>query len=143
MFHHLYNILKNIYNYFMLHSHGNHVFGDFIWNNEIDNIDYITLAQSIFEIMEKSILRTNMKIVHKKLCILDTPPGFTSIILIDESHISSHCYSDKGWLAIDVFTCGNTNPQEVMEYIILNIKEIYPSLKCTYIKNHKRFHYIF
>lgn len=36
----------------------------------------------------------------------ESPPGFTSVCLLDESHVSAHCYSDKGMLAIDVFTCG-------------------------------------
>ena len=71
----------------------------------------------------------------------ETPPGFTAIILIDESHCSSHCYSDRGWLAIDVFTCGKTNPKLVMNYIEDQIRSDYPSLKCTYRKNHKRFHF--
>ena len=40
-----------------------------------------------------------------------TPQGFTSVCLLDESHVSSHCYSDDGLLAIDIFTCGG-KPQQ-------------------------------
>ena len=40
-----------------------------------------------------------------------TPPGFTSVCLLDESHVSSHCYSADGLLAIDIFTCGG-KPQQ-------------------------------
>jgi S-adenosylmethionine/arginine decarboxylase-like enzyme/uncharacterized protein with PQ loop repeat len=40
-----------------------------------------------------------------------TPPGFTSVCLLDESHVSSHCYSEDGLLAIDIFTCGG-KPQQ-------------------------------
>ncbi len=36
------------------------------------------------------------------------PPGLASIALIDESHMSAHCYSDQGKLAFDVSTCGST-----------------------------------
>ena len=36
----------------------------------------------------------------------ETPPGFTAVCLLDESHVSAHCYSAIGLLAIDVFTCG-------------------------------------
>ena len=125
-------------------NHGNHVFGDFIWNPSEEKIDHNNLAKTIFKIMEDSIRRTSMTIVHSKLCILGegkSPPGFTSIVLIDESHVSSHCYSDKGWLAIDVFTCGKTDPQQIMEYIIEEIQKEYPSLKCTFMEKHKRFHY--
>ena len=126
-------------------NYGNHVFGDFIWDVEKEIIDHEILANNIFKIMIDAIENTNMTIVHKKLCILGqtetSAPGFTSVILIDESHCTSHCYSDKGWLAIDCFTCGKTDPQIVMDYIVNKIKNEYPSLICTYKQNHKRFHY--
>ena len=145
-------MLKNVINFFknifFYKHHGNHVFIDFIWNVNSENIDHIQLANAIFQIMENSILRTSMKIVHKKLCILgidindNTPPGFTSIILIDESHYSAHCYSDRGWLALDVFTCGETDPVAIMNYSESEIKKLYPSMKCTLRKKSKRFNYI-
>jgi len=123
--------------------HGKHVFADFIWNTEIDIIDDIVLANTIFNIMENAIKETNMTIVHKKLCILggETPPGFTSVFLLDESHCSAHCYSDRGWLALDCFTCGYTDPEPILKYIKNQIKNQYPSLICTYLQKHKRFHY--
>ena len=122
--------------------HGKHIFADFIWNNDLSITDDV-LAETIFKIMENAINQTNMTIVHKKLCILgDTsPPGFTAILLLDESHCSAHCYSDRGWLAIDAFTCGNTNPVPILDYIKNEIKKEFPTLKCTYLKKHKRFHY--
>ena len=137
------NCIKNVFKLKKKH-HGNHVFGDFIWNVD-ENIDHDLFANTIFKIMEESIKRTTMTIVHKKLCILgdrdESPPGFTSIILIDESHVSAHCYSDRGWLALDVFTCGNTDPKPIMDFIETEIKKYYPSLVCTFNKNNKRFHY--
>jgi len=124
--------------------HGNHVFADFIWDVNSHAINDKILADIIFQIMENSIQNTKMIIVHKKMCILGengSPPGFCSVILIDESHISAHCYSDRGWLAIDCFTCGGTDPVPIMKYIQNEIKIIYPSLICTYNIRHKRFHY--
>ncbi len=126
-------------------SHGNHVFGDFIWDVCKEKVDDIELANNIFEIMEKSVRRTSMTIVHKKLVILgqtpESPPGFTSIILIDESHVSAHCYADRGLLALDVFTCGKTQPKPIMDNIEKEIKLLYPSFRCIYNEQHKRFHY--
>ena len=132
-------------NYFTYKHHGNHVFTYYTWYTNKEIIDDKILAETIFQIMQDAIQNTNMTIVHKKLCILgNTPesaPGFTSILLLDESHCSSHCYSDRGWLAIDSFTCGKTDPVPIMEYIKTHIKQQYPSLKCTYFQRHKRFHY--
>jgi S-adenosylmethionine decarboxylase len=47
----------------------------------------------------------------------DSPPGFTAIVMLDESHCSAHTYADHGLIAMDVFTCGNTEPREVLRYI--------------------------
>lgn len=135
-----------LYNFFSYKHHGNHVFGDFIWDVKNDDISHEQLAETIFNIMEEAILQTSMTIVHKKLCILGqtdkSPPGFTSCILIDESHCTSHCYSDRGWLAIDVFTCSSTDPGPIMDFIKDQIMESCPSLKCTFKRNYKRFHYL-
>ena len=43
----------------------------------------------------------------------DSPPGCTAIVMLDESHISVHTYADLGLLALDVFTCGDTDPMNV------------------------------
>jgi len=47
----------------------------------------------------------------------DSPPGFTAVVLLDESHVSVHTYADLGLLALDVFTCGSTNPLDVLKYL--------------------------
>lgn len=47
----------------------------------------------------------------------DSPPGFAVLVMLDESHCSAHCYADLGIMAMDVFTCGNTNPRDVLKYI--------------------------
>ena len=48
----------------------------------------------------------------------DSPPGFTCIVMLDESHISAHTYADLGLIALDVFTCGKTDPNDVLKYIL-------------------------
>ena len=47
----------------------------------------------------------------------ESPSGFAAVVLIDESHVTAHCYSDEGLLAIDVFTCGPHDPEHVVELI--------------------------
>lgn len=47
----------------------------------------------------------------------DSPPGFAVLVMLDESHCSAHCYADLGIMAMDVFTCGSTNPRDVLKYI--------------------------
>ncbi len=47
----------------------------------------------------------------------ESPPGFTAVVMLDESHCSAHTYADLGLIALDVFTCGNTEPRDVLRYI--------------------------
>jgi S-adenosylmethionine decarboxylase len=120
-------------------SKGIHIFADYkgLYGDENE------IGSFVFELMISSIKRTNMKIVHKKLVILngDTPSGFTSVLLLDESHYTSHCYSDIGLLALDIFTCGNTDTTEIMNYFNQKLLEKYPMIESTYLQNHKRFNY--
>jgi S-adenosylmethionine decarboxylase len=125
-----------------LSHRGQHVLADFIgvYGNET------RVGNFVFNLMVEAIERTTMKIVHKNLEILnkDTPPGFTSFLSLDSSHISSHGYTanESGLLAIDCFTCGDTNPMEVVEYIKDGLLKEFPDMVCIYMKNHKRFHYM-
>lgn len=47
----------------------------------------------------------------------NSPPGFTCAVLLDESHCTAHSYADLGLIAMDVFTCGKTDPKKVFRYI--------------------------
>lgn len=47
----------------------------------------------------------------------NSPPGFTAMVLLDESHCSAHSYADLGLIALDVFTCGETDPYMVLQYM--------------------------
>ena len=47
----------------------------------------------------------------------DTPPGFTAMVLLDESHCSAHTYADDGLIAMDIFTCGGADPHDVLRFI--------------------------
>jgi S-adenosylmethionine/arginine decarboxylase-like enzyme len=147
-------IFTTLYNFINLEDkkkhHGNHVFADFVWDVTKDNLDGEDFSDHVFgdfvfETMKKSIEQTSMTIVHSKLCIYDpkiTEAGFSSVHILDESHCATHCYSNKGLLAIDIFTCGVTNPIPMIEFAVKEIQNKYSSLKCTYKQNHHRFHYI-
>ncbi len=44
----------------------------------------------------------------------DSPPGFAAVVMLDESHCSAHSYADDGLMALDIFTCGNVRPEDVL-----------------------------
>lgn len=47
----------------------------------------------------------------------NSPPGFACVCLLDESHLSAHSYAELGLIALDLFTCGNTDPREVLRLL--------------------------
>jgi S-adenosylmethionine decarboxylase len=47
----------------------------------------------------------------------NSPPGYAIVLALDESHLSAHSYADEGLIAMDLFTCGATDPMMVLEYI--------------------------
>ncbi|KAG7362016.1 PQ loop repeat domain containing protein [Nitzschia inconspicua] len=52
-----------------------------------------------------------VRVVHDHAEIFDgTTPGFVAVALLDESHMSAHCYSGQGKLTFDVFTTCGANP---------------------------------
>lgn len=57
------------------------------------------------------------------------PQGATVLVLLSESHISIHTYPEKGFAAIDCYTCGETvDPQIAMDYMleVLKPEKAYP-----------------
>lgn len=45
------------------------------------------------------------------------PQGISGVAVIAESHISIHTWPEYGYAAVDVFTCGNTDPEAAVEHI--------------------------
>jgi len=44
--------------------------------------------------------------------------GYTGVIILSESHISVHTWPEKGYAALDVFMCGDCNPEDTLQTII-------------------------
>jgi len=47
----------------------------------------------------------------------DSAPGFTAMVLLDESHCSAHTYADLRQVALDIFTCGKTSPKAILDHL--------------------------
>ena len=51
------------------------------------------------------------------------PQGATVLVLLSESHLSIHTYPEKGFAAIDCYTCGETvDPQTAIDYLVSVLK---------------------
>ena len=101
----------------MNRAHGKHVYVDYVgFQSNQSPID----GRWMLKILQNAVNECGIREVHSHVEIFDgehSPPGFAAVVLIDESHVSAHCYSDRGWLAIDAFTCGGHDPENIMDII--------------------------
>lgn len=92
---------------------GQHIFLDYTEFFPPSTFD----GKEMLRLMKEAVSNSGAREVHAHVENFDgsvSPPGFAAAVLIDESHVSAHCYSDRGLLAIDAFTCGNTDPNSIV-----------------------------
>ena len=119
-------------------SHGKHIF--------LDCTEFFPASSfnghDMLELMQKAVGKSDAKEVHAYVEIFDgstSPPGFAAVVLLDESHVSAHCYSDRGLLAIDAFTCGGTDPTSIVEELKQALYELSPATVLVQQKSVDRF----
>lgn len=83
------------------------------------------LKTQIIEAINKTKL-TLLEISSHKF----SPQGVTIVALLSESHISIHTWPENGSAALDVFTCGDTNPSIAMLHMIMALKSNTYNTKC-------------
>ena len=74
----------------------------------------------MLKLMQYAVKNAKVREVHAHVEEFDgtqSPPGFAAVVLLDESHVSAHCYYGKGLLAIDAFTCGGGDPNLIIDII--------------------------
>jgi S-adenosylmethionine decarboxylase len=70
----------------------------------------VELLENAAEASGATVLET----ISKKFA----PQGVTVVSLLSESHISIHTWPEEGRAAVDVYTCGNSNPKIGCDIII-------------------------
>ena len=101
-----------------------------------------SLAKSVMECSLNHIERAGVKIMGQQISIFDgtvSPPGFALGILLDESHFTAHAYTQEGLMALDLFTCGGTDPTPIMQTIVAHISEHQSEAKIVLNEKRGRF----
>ncbi|WP_342745478.1 adenosylmethionine decarboxylase [Noviherbaspirillum humi] len=44
--------------------------------------------------------------------------GITGVLLLAESHISAHTWPELGYAALDIFMCGDSQPDEALQVLV-------------------------
>ncbi|MBT3772016.1 MAG: deoxyhypusine synthase [Euryarchaeota archaeon] len=93
-------------------------------------------------LLRQAVAQSGAREVHHHVESFDgsiSPKGFAAVVLLDESHVSGHCYSDLGIVAIDAFTCGGTDPKVITEYLLKELRAAIPSLHVEQSQRVSRF----
>ena len=76
------------------------------------------LEETHFEtLLTKAVLDAGAKILTKCFHSFGEDSGFTGVICLMESHVSIHTWPEHKYAAVDVFMCGNANPEIVSSAI--------------------------
>jgi len=121
-----------------MNAHGTHIFLDFTGYEAQVEED----GAWMLELLERAVAQSDARNVHANVVQFDgtvSPVGFAAVVLLDESHVSAHCYSDQGWLAVDCFTCGGTDPAVIADYIQNELNGTMPNLTLERRSVHDRF----
>ena len=82
-------------------------------------------------VLRAAVSRSSAREVHAHVAEFDgieSPLGFAAVVLIDESHVSAHCYAEEGILAVDCFTCGEIDPTGIADDIHKQLSEAIPTI---------------
>ncbi|MFC5402106.1 adenosylmethionine decarboxylase [Cohnella soli] len=97
---------------------GRHVAVD-TWGGNVDILNNAELLQAHMVEAAEACGATVLSVQAKQF----EPQGATVLVLLSESHISIHTYPERGFAAIDCYTCGETvDPQLAIDYLVDVIK---------------------
>lgn len=91
---------------------GRHILADF-W--DVKNMGDLEFIQSA---IEKSARKAKATILHSYYHPFGEGMGVSGITVLAESHISIHTWPERDFASIDIFMCGDCNPQDALDHLI-------------------------
>jgi len=97
---------------------GRHVAVD-TWGVDFDLLNSAEWLQAQMVEAAEACGATVMSVQSKQF----EPQGATVLVLLSESHLSIHTYPERGFAALDCYTCGETvDPQLAIEHMLSVLK---------------------
>ncbi|WP_050616017.1 adenosylmethionine decarboxylase [Bacillus testis] len=91
---------------------GRHVISE-LWGCDFEKLNNVMKIEQIFV---EAALRSGAEVrevaFHKF-----APQGVSGVVIISESHLTIHSFPEHGYASIDVYTCGDLNPNVAANYI--------------------------
>jgi len=76
----------------------------------------LTWVEPVRSILLRGIEASGARILHHRFHQFD-PHGFAGFVLIAESHVSVHSWVEEGWMAVDIFSCGDMNSDAIVRHL--------------------------
>src|SRR5262245_50148990 len=83
---------------------GVHLIIDLYEADRLDDIDHIE------ETLRRAVAAAGATLLHIHLHHFEPNGGVSGVAVLAESHISIHSWPEANYVALDVFMCGNANP---------------------------------
>lgn len=83
-------------------------------------------VEHLDSILTEGIERCGATILNKASHKFD-PSGVSMLFMLAESHLSIHTWPEKGYAAVDMYTCGNCDPSVICNVFKESIKEKFNS----------------
>lgn len=73
---------------------------------------------AIEQVLREAATAAGATVLHVYIHKFD-PQGMTGVVVLSESHIAFHTWPEYGYVACDIFTCGETTlPEKALEVLI-------------------------
>ncbi len=92
---------------------GNHGIADITGVNKSKLMDSYYLMKNLRIALEKSYFTI---LDQKVIKFPGKDSGITGFFVLSESHAAFHTYPEYEYMGLDIFSCGNSSPMDVIEY---------------------------
>lgn len=100
---------------------GKHIIMD-MYGIDIEKMKNINSSEQIKEcwdiFIRKCFTDANITLLDETWNNFNQKGAFTVLYLLAESHLSIHTWPEHGYIALDVFTCGNSDTKLVVDRIV-------------------------
>jgi S-adenosylmethionine decarboxylase proenzyme len=73
-------------------------------------------ASALRVLMERAARAARARIVQSVFHTF-SPQGVTGVVVVEESHFSIHTWPEHGYVAVDVYTCGECEPERARDVL--------------------------
>ena len=95
---------------------------------DLFGVEAVLLADAglLRQLLLEAVARSGLRAVAEPVIVSFQPgAGVTGFVVLAESHIAVHSYPERGYLAVDIFTCGpHADPDAALEAIANRLRPV-------------------